>query len=144
MFRHHAGSGLRILYLDSEITSSEQSRRRDALGRTMQTSGGDTDLEVLKVNQETASPDIAQLLAAADVFRPDIVMGYMHASWQAPLAEQLPNGVRIYPYGLDTVAPGFVVSTDDWMQAILPRVYGNLTDRRTPGAVHEFPVRFES
>jgi hypothetical protein len=144
MFRSFEGASRTVLYLDSEIASNEQRARRDAVVRARADHGPGCTLEIVKVNQEQGDTDMTVLTAAIQRVRPDIVMGYMHVRWHEIIAARAPGGVRIYPFGLDNQGPGFVVRTEDWIGAILPRVYANLSDRKARGAVHGFAARFVS
>ncbi|WP_156799254.1 GntR family transcriptional regulator [Oceanicola granulosus] len=141
MFRSFDGPR-KVLYLDSEIASNEQKRRRDAIVKAREECGPDCVLEVIKVNQEREPERTAPLLEALQAHAPDVVLGYMHRDWKALIRDHAP-GVRIFSYGIDNAAPGFVVRSDEWMEDIVPKVYANLANRKARGAVHGFPARFE-
>ena len=133
----------RVLYLDTVHVSSEQAARLAAFKAAC--SGGDVvqTLRVTTVNQEDHLADISALEATIAEFQPDLICGYMHHRWHARMAECLAKPVRIYPFGLDSHRPGFVVESDDWMRSLLPVLYRKLDDRSsTEAELHTFPAHF--
>jgi hypothetical protein len=58
------------------------------------------------------------------------------------MAEALSKPVRVYPYGLDSNRPGFVVESGAWLKTVLPTIYRKLEDRRAEGGVQTFPAHF--
>ena len=133
----------RVLYLDTVHVSSEQAARLAAFKAAC--SGGDVvqTLRVTTVNQEDHLADISALEATIAEFQPDLICGYMHHRWHARMAECLAKPVRIYPFGLDSHRPGFVVESDGWMRSLLPVLYRKLDDRSSTEAdLHTFPAHF--
>jgi DNA-binding Lrp family transcriptional regulator len=132
----------RVLYLDTVHVSSEQAARLTAFKAACL--GGDVvqTLRVTTVNQEDQLADISALEATIAEFQPDLICGYMHHRWHARMAECLAKPVRIYPFGLDSHRPGFVVESGDWMKSLLPELYQKLDDRGADNAVHTFPAHF--
>lgn len=142
MFKSLGGAALRVLYLDSAISSNEQRLRRDAFTQTAAEYGKDCDLHFAKVNQEDVETGLGPALDALRQTDPDLVVGYANSGWLGKIREAVRPGTQIYPYGLDAQGPGFVVSSTEWMQAVLPLIYSNLADRKARGAIHDFEVRF--
>lgn len=142
MFASLGGRALRVLYLDSEISSNEQRLRRDAFARAASESGPSCRLDFARVNQEDVRGGLAPALDAVRSHAPEVVVGYAHSAWLPLIRETAGPQVAVYSYGLDAEGPGFVVRSTDWMQATLPQIYGNLADRKARGTVHDFDVRF--
>lgn len=142
MFTQLGNAQMRVLYLDSEISSNEQRLRRDAITQAAARCGPNCTLDVTKVNQEGVASGLAPVLAALTRFDPDVVVGYANSAWMPQIRAATRPQTQIYPYGLDAEGPGFVVRSTDWMQSVLPKVYSNLADRRAKGAVHSFDVQF--
>lgn len=142
MFAWLDGQSLRVMYLDSEIVSIEQGLRRDAFCRAAAESGPTCQLEFARVNQENVNGGLAPAIDAIRRHSPDLVVGYAHVSWLDLIREAAGPKVPVFSYGLDSEDPGFVVRSADWMQAVVPRIYVNLADRKARGAVHDFDVRF--
>lgn len=142
MFAALGGRELRVLYLDSEISSNEQRLRRDAFARAAAQSGPACKLGFARVNQEDAEGGLGPALSAVRGHKPDLVVGYAHSGWRASIRAAAGSDVAVYSYGLDGEGPGFVVRSTDWMQAVLPQIYDNLADRKARGAIHDFDVRF--
>ncbi|WP_245820560.1 GntR family transcriptional regulator [Flavimaricola marinus] len=142
MFTYLGGASARVLYLDSEISSNEQRLRRDAITQAAAVCGPNCVLEVTKVNQEDGPNGLTAVHDALARFNPDVVVGYANSAWLPLIRAETGPETRVFTYGLDSEGPGFVVSSNDWMQSILPKIYGNLADRKAKGAVHNFDVRF--
>lgn len=142
LFASLGGRGLTVLYLDSEIASNEQRLRRDAFTRAAAESGPACRLEFARVNQEDVAGGLGPAIDAVTTHAPDMIVGYAHSGWMSAIREAARPGVPVYTYGLDSEGPGFVVRSSDWMQAVVPRIYDNLANRKARGAVHDFDVRF--
>lgn len=132
----------RVLYLDTVHISTEQAARLKAFESACARSEMPQVLRITKVDQEAEDYDLSALESAIVDFQPDLICGYMHHSWHVPMAERLMKPVRIYPFGLDSSRPGFVVDSDEWMKSVLPHIYQQLEDRRPEGELHTFPARF--
>ncbi|MGV3650066.1 MAG: GntR family transcriptional regulator [Devosia sp.] len=132
----------RVLYLDTVHISSEQARRLAQFKAAAEASEAVQTLSVLAVNQEDRDADIAPLEAAIAGFQPEFICGYMHHGWQARMAEASAKPVRIYPYGLDSSRPGFVVEGGAWLKSVVPTLYRMLEDRPAEGSDHSFPAHF--
>ena len=143
MFAHFDGGPLRVLYLDSEISSNEQRLRREAAQKACAERGVDCALHMIKVNQEMGLGDGGVLRNALVEHDPDIVFGYAPSEWTPLIQEHTRQDTKIYAYVLDSDRPGFAVRTEEWMEAILPVIYANLEDRKAKGAVHSFPAHFQ-
>lgn len=142
LFARYGDVSNRVLYLDTAIESSERAVRLDAFQQACANSRELQNLRVIPVNQEDHAEYTAALEEAVVEFQPDLVCGYMHHSWHRLIPERLSKPVRVYPFGLDTVRPGFVVDSDKWMGTILPLIYEKLEDRRAEAEIHNFPARF--
>jgi len=142
LFERYGNVSNRVLYLDTVLESSERAARLDAFQQASANSRELQDLRVVSVNQEDHVEDTSALEAAVTEFQPDLVCGYMHHSWHRLIPELLSKPVRVYPFGLDTVRPGFVVDSDTWMSTILPLIYEKLEDRRAEAEIHNFPASF--
>ncbi|WP_417311032.1 hypothetical protein [Devosia sp.] len=142
MFDRFGNRPNRVLYLDTVHVSSEQAARLAAFESAANECDAVQTLEVTAVDQENEADGMGDLLAKIAAFQPDLICGYMHQRWQVAMAEALAKPVRIYPFGLDSSRPGFVVESDRWMEAILPIIYHRLEERRSDGEVHPFPTRF--
>ena len=132
----------RVLYLDSVHVSSEQAARLAGFEDACAGSAVAQVLEVTKVDQEDRGADISALLARIAAFGPDLICGHMHHSWQTRLAEATGKPVRLYPFGLDSERPGFVVESSDWMRSLLPALYHRLEHRSAEAAVQSFAAHF--
>lgn len=142
MFNSLNGEALRVLYLDSAISSNEQRLRRDAFTQAAAEFGPDCVPSFAKVNQEDVEGGLAPVLDAMRAHDPDLVVGYANSGWLAAIRAAVRPETQVYPYGLDATGPGFVVSSTEWMQSVLPIIYSNLADRKARGAIHDFKVRF--
>ena len=142
MFKSLNGEALRVLYLDSAISSNEQRLRRDAFTQAAAEFGPDCVPSFAKVNQEDVEGGLAPVLDAMRAHDPDLVVGYANSGWLAAIRAAMRPETQVYPYGLDATGPGFVVSSTEWMQSVLPIIYSNLADRKARGAIHDFKVRF--
>lgn len=142
MFKSLNGEALRVLYLDSAISSNEQRLRRDAFTQAAAEFGPDCVPSFAKVNQEDVEGGLAPVLDAMRAHDPDLVVGYANSGWLAAIRAAVRPETQVYPYGLDATGPGFVVSSTEWMQSVLPIIYSNLADRKARGAIHDFKVRF--
>ncbi len=142
MFKSLNGEALRVLYLDSAISSNEQRLRRDAFTQAAAEFGPDCVPSFAKVNQEDVEGGLAPVLDAMRAHDPDLVVGYANSGWLAAIQAAVRPETQVYPYGLDATGPGFVVSSTEWMQSVLPIIYINLADRKARGAIHDFKVRF--
>jgi len=142
MFRSLNGAALRVLYLDSAISSNEQRLRRDAFTRAAAEFGPDCTLSFAMVNQEDVAGGLAPALEVLRAEDPDLVVGYANSGWLEMIRGAVRADTQIYPYGLDAQGPGFVVRSTEWMQSVLPIIYSNLADRKARGAIHDFEVRF--
>ena len=142
MFARFGAKPNRVLYLDTVHVSTEQAARRSAFEAACAGSEALQTLRIFTVNQEDQASDISGLEATIAEFQPDLICGYMHHRWHARMAEALAKPVRIYPFGLDSTRPGFVVESDDWMKTTLPTIYQALEDRRSGGDVHAFSAHF--
>ncbi|PXA96209.1 hypothetical protein DMC47_18025 [Nostoc sp. 3335mG] len=142
MFARLGNRPNRVLYLDTVHTSSEQATRLEQFKAASEASAAVQILRVTKVNQEDQGSDIKPLEETISEFQPDLICGYMHHRWHARMAEALAKPVRIYPYGLDSNRPGFVVESGAWLKTVLPSIYENLDSRRGEGGVHTFPAHF--
>ena len=132
----------RLLYLDTIHISSEQAARLKKFKAACAASDAVQTLRIAEVNQEDHTADIRPLEELIAEFQPDLICGYMHHRWYARMAEALAKPVRIYPYGLDSNRPGFVVESGAWLKTVLPTIYDNLDDRRGEGGIHTFPAHF--
>lgn len=142
MFDRFGNKPNRVLYLDTVHLSSEQSTRLAKFKAAFAASDSIQTLRVTEVNQEDHTADITALEATIAEFQPDLICGYMHHRWHARMAEALAKPVRIYPYGLDSNRPGFVVESGAWLKTVLPTIYNKLEDRRAEGGVQSFPAHF--
>ncbi|WP_449394675.1 hypothetical protein [Devosia riboflavina] len=142
MFERLGTKPNRVLYLDTVHISSEQASRLKKFKAACAASDAVQTLRVAEVNQEDHTADITALEETIAEFQPDLICGYMHHRWHARMAEALAKPVRIYPYGLDSNRPGFVVESGAWLKTVLPTIYENLDDRRGEGGVHTFPAHF--
>ena len=142
MFKSLNGEVLRVLYLDSAISSNEQRLRRDAFTQAAAEFGPDCVPSFSKVNQEDVEGGLAPVLDAMGAHDPDLIVGYANSGWLAAIRAAVRPKTQVYPYGLDATGPGFVVSSTEWMQSVLPIIYSNLADRKARGAIHDFKVRF--
>ncbi|MDB5474334.1 MAG: hypothetical protein JWP99_1637 [Devosia sp.] len=142
LFERFGDKPNRVLYLDSVHLSFEQSARLAKFTAACDASEAIQTLRVTKVNQEDQSADITPLEAIIAEFQPDLICGYMHHRWHSRLAEALAKPVRIYPYGLDSNRPGFVVESNAWLKTVLPTIYQRLEERRADGGVQTFPAHF--
>jgi hypothetical protein len=142
MFKSLNGEALRVLYLDSAISSNEQRLRRDAFTQAAAEFGPDCVPSFAKVNQEDVEGGLAPVLDAMRAHDPDLVVGYANSGWLAAIRAAVRPETQVYPYGLDATGPGFVVSSTEWMQSVLPIIYSNLADRKARGAIHDFKVWF--
>ena len=142
MFKSLNGEVLRVLYLDSAISSNEQRLRRDAFTQAAAEFGPDCVPSFAKVNQEDVEGGLAPVLDAMRAHDPDLVVGYANSGWLAAIRAAVRPKTQVYPYSLDATGPGFVVSSTEWMQSVLPIIYSNLADRKARGAIHDFKVRF--
>lgn len=142
MFQSLNGTVLRVLYLDSAISSNEQMLRRDAFTQAAAEFGPECALSFASVNQEDVEGGLAPALDALRDHDPDLVVGYANSGWLPTIRAALRPGTQIFPYGLDGKGPGFVVSSSEWMQSVLPDIYGNLANRKARGVIHDFEVRF--
>lgn len=142
MFKSLNGEALRVLYLDSAISSNEQRLRRDAFTQAAAEFGPDCVPSFAKVNQEDVEGGLAPVLDAMRAHDPDLVVGYANSGWLAAIRAAVRPETQVYPYSLDATGPGFVVSSTEWMQSVLPIIYSNLADRKARGAIHDFKVRF--
>ncbi len=142
MFARFGTKPNRVLYLDTVHVSTEQAARLAAFKAACAETDALQTLRITTVNQEDQSSDFAPLERVIAEFQPDLICGYMHHSWHSRMAEALSKPVRIYPFGLDSSRPGFVVTSDDWMKSTLPMIYQKLEDRRAEGEVHTFPPHF--
>lgn len=142
MFKSLNGEAQRVLYLDSAISSNEQRLRRDAFTQAAAEFGPDCVPSFAKVNQEDVEGGLAPVLDAMRAHDPDLVVGYANSGWLAAIRAAVRPETQVYPYGLDATGPGFVVSSTEWMQSVLPIIYSNLADRKARGAIHDFKVRF--
>lgn len=132
----------RVLYLDTVHISSERTSRLEKFKAAAAASEAVQILRVAQVNQEDQGSDIRPLEDTIAEFQPDLICGYMHRQWHPRLAEAAPKPVRLYPYGLDSNRPGFVVESGAWLKTVLPTIYQKLDDRRAEGGVHSFPAHF--
>lgn len=132
----------RVLYLDTVHVSSEQAARLSAFRAACERVDVVQTLKVSTVNQEDHHADISELEHTIAEFQPDLICGYMHHRWHARMAESLAKPVRIYPFGLDSHRPGFVVESDDWMKSVLPILYRKLEERPAAAEIHTFPAHF--
>lgn len=142
MFAHLGTKPHRVLYLDTVHASSEQSARLAAFRAACANSDVAHTLHVGLVDQENEGSDLTDLEKTVTAFQPDLICGYMHHRWHGRMAEWQPKPVRIYPFGLDSRRPGFVVESDDWMKGVLPIIYEKLEDRPGPAEIHTFPAHF--
>jgi hypothetical protein len=142
MFGRLGNKPNRVLYLDTVHISSEQASRLQKFQAACAASEAVQILRVAQVNQEDQAADIRPLEETIAEFQPDLICGYMHHRWHARMAEALAKPVRIYPYGLDSHRPGFVVESGAWLKTVLPTIYQNLDDRRAEGGIHTFPAHF--
>ncbi|MCX5494743.1 hypothetical protein OSH11_08520 [Kaistia dalseonensis] len=141
MFRESGARRRTYLYLDSKFSSNEQAARLDAFRHAGAGTKVDQRLEIIAVNQETDVGNTDALKAAIEQVRPDVVCGHIHQAWR-PLIRSIVPDAAIYPFLLDSAAPGFVVDTAGWMRTILPMIYAHLGDRQRPPAIHTYPARF--
>ncbi|MBO9589137.1 GntR family transcriptional regulator [Devosia sp.] len=142
MFARLGNRPNRVLYLDTVHLSSEQASRLEKFKAACAASEAVQILRIAEVNQEDQTADIVPLEETIAEFQPDLICGYMHHRWHARMAEALAKPVRIYPYGLDSHRPGFVVESGAWLKTVLPTIYQNLDDRPGEGGVHTFPAHF--
>lgn len=142
MFARFGDKPNRVLYLDTVHISSEQTTRLQKFKAACEASDAVQILRVTEVNQEEHNWDIRPLEDTIAEFQPDLICGYMHHGWRARMAEALSKPVRIYPYGLDSNRPGFVVESGAWLKTVLPSIYLRLDERRGEGGVHTFPAHF--
>ena len=142
LLARYGGVHNRILYLDTVYDSSERATRLEAFQQACSNSRELQDLRIITVNQEDRVDDTSALEAAVIEFQPDLVCGYMHHSWHSLIPECLSKPVRVYPFGLDTARPGFVVDSNEWMSTILPLIYEKLEDRRAEAEIHNFTAPF--
>ncbi|MGV8952463.1 MAG: hypothetical protein ACOH2M_15255 [Cypionkella sp.] len=142
MFARLGNKPNRVLYLDTVHISSEQASRLAAFKSACEQSDAVQTLRITTVDQEDHVTEISDLETVIADFQPDLICGYMHHRWQARMAECLAKPVRIYPFGLDSRRPGFVVDSDSWMKTILPIIYQKLEERRAEGDTHTFPAHF--
>lgn len=140
MFAHLADRPLRYLYLDSTIVSNDQQRRLLVAREAWAASRPDNRLDVIRVDQERSggAPGLEQALRE---LAPDVIFGHVHVDWHRRIAAV--TGARVYPFGLDSEGPGFVVWTEAWTREILPAIWHALENRQAEGRVHPFPARFQ-
>lgn len=142
MFAQLADRSLKYLYLDSEISSSEQIARRAWMEEAFARGRSDNQLKVIRVDQESdADKNAAEIVAALESYQPDVICGYLNPGWNW-MAEKAPAGARIYPFTLEPGVAGFFVDPAEWMEALLPQIYANLGNRQQDATVHSFPARF--
>lgn len=142
MFARFGSKTNRVLYLDTVHVSTEQAARLKAFRSAADAAEVPQVLRTFKVDQEDISASTSELEAAIVEFQPDLICGYMHYRWHTLMAECLAKPVRVYPFGLDSSRPGFVVDSVEWMHTVLPIIYQQLEDRRPEGDLHSFPARF--
>jgi hypothetical protein len=142
MFDRLGNKPNRVLYLDTVHLSSEQSTRLARFKAACAASAAIQTLRVTEVNQEDHAADISGLEAIIAEFQPNLICGYMHHRWHSRMVEALSKPVRVYPYGLDSNRPGFVVESGAWLKTVLPTIYRKLEDRRAEGGVQTFPAHF--
>jgi hypothetical protein len=142
MFKKYDGKRQKYLYLNSTISSSEQTARLEAFKRACAASKVQQELKVISVNQETGAEDTAELEAALASYQPDFVCGYLHHSWVPLIAARAKKPAKVYPFSLDSDRPSFQVKSAEWMQQVLTNIYANLEDRKAGAQVFSFPATF--
>lgn len=142
MFAHLGDQPHRVLYLDTVHVSSEQGARLAAFRAACAASDVAHTLHIATVDQENERSDLSALEQTVTDFQPDLICGYMHHRWHGRMAEWQAKPVRIYPFGLDSRRPGFVVESGDWMKSVLPIIYEKLEDRPGAAEIHTFPAHF--
>jgi hypothetical protein len=142
MFKHLKGQKLRYLYLDTVIASPEQAARGRAFLDAHAANGIRTEPRIITVNQEVGVADTELLEATIASYQPDVVCGYIHASWHGLIENVTTRPVKVYSYVLGSDQSGFVVDTADWMAQVLPVIYANLENRAAATVQHSYPARF--
>lgn len=82
MFKNFQGQSVKYLYLDSEISSPEQSARRKGFIDAHHAICPDAEISIIVVNQEVGVDDTDALKKAVAEFQPDVVCGYLHRNWR--------------------------------------------------------------
>jgi hypothetical protein len=144
MFRRFLGQSHNYLYLDSKIKSPEQSDRRQKFTEAHLKIDPSAKVYIVQVDQEAGGRDIEELKAVIETFEPDNVCGYIHPSWPELIEKWSVKTVVSYSFTLDSEEPGFVVSTTEWMEQVLPKVYDNLANRQLAPSRHVYEAKFIS
>ena len=142
MFQRFNGEGLRYLYLDSEISSAEQILRLEKFKDAHQRNDPEAEIIIIRVNQESGVNNTDSLHSTITEFQPDVVCGYLHRAWHKNISDWSYKKIKIYGFQIDAMRPGFSVNTDKWIKQILPRLYENLTDRKSGPVNHTYNASF--
>ena len=129
MFNFYKNKKINILYLDSLITSPEQTVRLDDFKNVLKNKGQGHKTKFLNVDQEFNINQTENLIKAILNFKPDIVCGYVHPNWYDLIEKVSSKEINIYSLLIDVDKKGLIVNSDEWMSKILPDIYARLDNR---------------